>query len=263
MSKWALILYAYIFNTLSTDPQWSVLFVINQINNSSIIFQNALEKINSLKIDSNYQVTVKILTQESEIDDLYLYLNRTANHHALIIWDHREDIYHPIFNKQKLQDISSQIKFYLNKKLDILCLDSCCSVCFEYAYSLRNNIDYLIGCQDYHFLDGFCYDFLSQASLFPEDLCEFIITSSNNYYLYQDNYNLINFSTINCNKSYLLLPFIKRLKKLSHKNRKDLFLYLATKFKQKSLINSLKEEIVIHRAAGSYYAQNSGLSIYL
>ena len=136
-------------------------------------------------------------------------------------------------------------------------LDFCYSSCFEYAFGFKENINYLVACQEKHFMDGFSYDFLNNSFVDTRSLAIKIILDSNLYFLKYDYYNLINFVAIDCSKTYLIKPFLANI---INNNRVDLFDLILNKNKN-YVISFLRKEIILAYAAGSNSNEKSGISI--
>ena len=238
-------------------PLCSVIFFINQAG----LFTDQINKLKAQNISEDYEI--KIFDQNNS-ENLILNLkkivkefNRESKYHVLVFWDHREDIYQEGLNYLNLSSTLKDIHNYLGKKLDILCLDFCYSSCFEYAFGFKENINYLVACQEKHFMDGFSYDFLNNSFVDTRSLAIKIILDSNLYFLKYDYYNLINFVAIDCSKTYLIKPFLANI---INNNRVDLFDLILNKNKN-YVISFLRKEIILAYAAGSNSNEKSGISI--
>ena len=243
-----------IIDDKTSNNIWSVLFIINKYN----LFLNQIQNIIKQK-----SLNIKIIENFEQIDQEIIFWIRNHKHLALVIWDHKEK---KEINKKFAEELGQNIA-KIDKKIDILCLDFCYSASFEIIINIMHQVDFVIASQDRQFMDGFCYDKLFETTLNNQnqekkckELAQEIVLQTCDKYINTDQFNLINMVAIDCQKTKLIMPFIKKLDK-SKFNSSDLFHLIEKQFYCNYMTKFLINNIIIAQAKTGNYHAVSGISI--
>lgn len=146
---------------------------------------------------------------------LYCVDNFTADHFALILWDHGGGYFGACWDEDNGEDNLelSEIRWALEKiyndtgiKIDLLGFDACLMGDIEVAYCLRDYVDYVVFSQEYEPGDGWPYDDIlssldSDPFMSASSLASIIVDKYINYY---DLYNVENATMSAVNVSYIV-----------------------------------------------------------